>query len=143
MAMNIPFVGFQPVSTSEHMPAFGIFGLLQLIYADRKLSSAMGEAAKRRFYSIIFMFVILASAAVFFILIKSGHVAPWSGRFYSLWDTQYARIHLPLISSVSEHQPTGALNYFTDLHALPMVSLIGLWYLLMVSLKKLSSNYCR
>lgn len=32
MAMQIPFVGFQPVKTSEHMAAFGVFGLLQVCY---------------------------------------------------------------------------------------------------------------
>lgn len=30
MAMQIPFVGFQPVKTSEHMAAAGVFGLLQV-----------------------------------------------------------------------------------------------------------------
>jgi dolichyl-diphosphooligosaccharide--protein glycosyltransferase len=30
LAMQIPFVGFQPVKTSEHMAAFGVFGLLQV-----------------------------------------------------------------------------------------------------------------
>lgn len=30
MAMQVPFVGFQPVKTSEHMAAAGIFGLLQV-----------------------------------------------------------------------------------------------------------------
>jgi hypothetical protein len=29
MAMQVPFVGFQPVRTSEHMAAAGTFGLLQ------------------------------------------------------------------------------------------------------------------
>lgn len=30
MAMQVPFVGFQPVKTSEHMAAAGVFGLLQV-----------------------------------------------------------------------------------------------------------------
>lgn len=30
MAMQVPFVGFQPVKTSEHMAAFGVFGLVQV-----------------------------------------------------------------------------------------------------------------
>ena len=30
LSMQISFVGFQPVSTSEHMGAFGIFGLCQI-----------------------------------------------------------------------------------------------------------------
>nr|XP_053653578.1 dolichyl-diphosphooligosaccharide--protein glycosyltransferase subunit STT3A-like [Cherax quadricarinatus] len=30
LSMQISFVGFQPVSTSEHMGAFGVFGLCQI-----------------------------------------------------------------------------------------------------------------
>ena len=30
MAMNIPFVGFQPIKTSEHMASAGVFALLQV-----------------------------------------------------------------------------------------------------------------
>ena len=30
MAMNVPFVGFQPIKTSEHMASFGVFGIIQL-----------------------------------------------------------------------------------------------------------------
>jgi hypothetical protein len=31
LSMQITFVGFQPVQSSEHMAAFGVFGLLQLV----------------------------------------------------------------------------------------------------------------
>ena len=31
MAMNIPFVGFQPIKTSEHMASAGVFALLQVL----------------------------------------------------------------------------------------------------------------
>lgn len=37
MAMQVPFVGFQPVKTSEHMAAAGVFGLLQVDSFDKKL----------------------------------------------------------------------------------------------------------
>jgi len=30
-SMIVPFVGFQPIETSEHMAALGVFGLLQII----------------------------------------------------------------------------------------------------------------
>ena len=43
LSMQISFVGFQPIQSSEHMAAFGIFGLCQLIafyeYAQSKLSA--------------------------------------------------------------------------------------------------------
>ena len=47
-----------------------------------------------------------------------GYIAPWSGRFYSLWDTGYAKIHIPIIASVSEHQPTAWPAFFFDLNFL-------------------------
>jgi dolichyl-diphosphooligosaccharide--protein glycosyltransferase len=49
------------------------------------------------------------------LLTVSGVIAPWTGRFYSLWDTGYAKIHIPIIASVSEHQPTAWPAFFFDL----------------------------
>lgn len=58
----------------------------------------------------------------------SGIIAPWSGRFYSLWDTGYAKIHIPIIASVSEHQPTTWSSFFFDLHILSCAFPAGLWF---------------
>jgi dolichyl-diphosphooligosaccharide--protein glycosyltransferase len=52
------------------------------------------------------------------LLTSMGYIAPWSGRFYSLWDTGYAKIHIPIIASVSEHQPTAWPAFFFDLNML-------------------------
>lgn len=52
------------------------------------------------------------------LLTVTGVIAPWSGRFYSLWDTGYAKIHIPIIASVSEHQPTAWPAFFFDLNLL-------------------------
>lgn len=62
------------------------------------------------------------------VLTYAGVVAPWSGRFYSLWDTGYAKIHIPIIASVSEHQPTTWFSFFFDLHILVALFPVGLWY---------------
>jgi dolichyl-diphosphooligosaccharide--protein glycosyltransferase len=47
LSMQISFVGFQPIQSSEHMAAFGVFGLCQLLsfyeYAKSKLSSEQFE----------------------------------------------------------------------------------------------------
>jgi len=48
-------------------------------------------------------------------LIYKGWIAPWTGRFYSLWDTGYAKKYIPIIASVSEHQPTAWPSFFMDL----------------------------
>ncbi|GAP90313.1 putative oligosaccharyl transferase STT3 subunit [Rosellinia necatrix] len=117
-SMQIPFVGFLPVRTSEHMPALGIFGFLQLVAFLEYVRSAVPS---RQFQ----MFLYVGLGAVFGIgtlglvgLTASGYVAPWSGRFYSLWDTGYAKIHIPIIASVSEHQPTAWPAFFFDLNML-------------------------
>ena len=52
----------------------------------------------------------------------------FSNRFYSLWDTGYAKIHIPIIASVSEHQPTTWFSFFFDLHILVVTFPVGLWY---------------
>ena len=52
------------------------------------------------------------------LLTFAGVIAPVTGRFYSLWDTGYAKIHIPIIASVSEHQPTAWPAFFFDLNML-------------------------
>ncbi|KAG8223963.1 hypothetical protein J437_LFUL005576 [Ladona fulva] len=49
-------------------------------------------------------------------------------RFYSLWDTGYAKIHIPIIASVSEHQPTTWFSFLFDLHVLVPTFPAGLWH---------------
>merc|ERR1719342_1823778 len=73
----------------------------------------------------------LAAGLVFLTVVGltwAGVIAPWSGRFYSLWDTGYAKIHIPIIASVSEHQPTPWFSFFFDLHILVCVFPVGLWH---------------
>lgn len=65
---------------------------------------------------VLAVFVIAFGGLV--LLTLAGVVAPWSGRFYSLWDTGYAKIHIPIIASVSEHQPTAWPAFFFDLNLL-------------------------
>lgn len=65
------------------------------------------------------MLIVFALSFGFLVLLTvSGTIAPWSGRFYSLWDTGYAKIHIPIIASVSEHQPTAWPAFFFDLNML-------------------------
>lgn len=128
-SMQVPFVGFQPVRTSEHMAALGVFGLLQLI--------ALSEMARRYVSSEQFRTLVRAGVAAIALvafaalvaLTKAGYIAPWTGRFYSLWDTAYAKKHIPIIASVSEHQPTAWAAYVMDLHMLVWLFPAGVFFL--------------
>ncbi|KAF8334540.1 oligosaccharyl transferase STT3 subunit [Amanita rubescens] len=117
-SMQVPFVGFQPVSTSEHMAALGVFGLLQIVAFAQLVRS---HISSRQFETLLFSSVVatgILGALAFVLLTYKGWIAPWTGRFYSLWDTGYAKKYIPIIASVSEHQPTAWPSFFMDLQFL-------------------------
>lgn len=100
------------------MAALGIFGLVQLVGFAEFLR---GRVPGKQFQTLLFGAVLVLFASAFLALVLltvTGIIAPWSGRFYSLWDTGYAKIHIPIIASVSEHQPTAWPAFFFDLNLL-------------------------
>ena len=58
----------------------------------------------------------------------SGYISPWAGRFYSLLDPTYAKDHIPIIASVSEHQPTAWSSFMFDFHILLFLFPAGLYF---------------
>ncbi|RCH88472.1 oligosaccharyl transferase stt3 subunit [Rhizopus azygosporus] len=127
MSMQIPFVGFQPTRTSEHMAALGVFGLCQIMGFVNLLRSHLQA---RQFQIILKAFVGITFVVGFSAIVGltlTGYIAPWTGRFYSLWDTGYAKIHIPIIASVSEHQPTAWPMFFFDLHMLVFLFPVGIY----------------
>lgn len=117
-SMQIPFVGFLPIRSSDHMSALGIFGLIQLVGAAEYVRYQLPSKQFQTFLRAMVLIVFGISFGGLVLLTVSGTIAPWSGRFYSLWDTGYAKIHIPIIASVSEHQPTAWPAFFFDLNML-------------------------
>ncbi|CAD6190480.1 unnamed protein product [Caenorhabditis auriculariae] len=128
LSMQIPFVGFQPILTSEHMGALGVFGICQLVVFSQYLQSKMSKAS----YDLLFRSVLyglgFAMLATIVLLSIFGKIAPWTGRFYSLLDPSYAKNYIPIIASVSEHQPTAWSSFYFDLHILVFTFPVGLYY---------------
>ncbi|NXE17185.1 STT3A glycosyltransferase, partial [Lophotis ruficrista] len=128
LSMQISFVGFQPVLSSEHMAALGVFGLCQIHafvdYLRSKLNPQQFEILFRSVISLV-GFVLLTAGAV---LMLTGKISPWTGRFYSLLDPSYAKNNIPIIASVSEHQPTTWSSYYFDLQLLVFMFPVGLYY---------------
>ncbi|RSH86444.1 oligosaccharyl transferase stt3 subunit [Apiotrichum porosum] len=127
-SMQVPFVEFLPIRTSEGMAALGTFGLIQLVafveIVRRLVPGKQFQFLVRAF--VVFVFVVSFAALV--VLTFSGWIAPWTGRFYSLWDTGYAKVHMPIIASVSEHQPTAWPAYFFDLQMLIFIFPAGVFW---------------
>lgn len=127
LSMQIPFVGFQPIRTSEHMAAGGVFGLLIFVATLRYLGTVLTKSEMKYFGGVVAITAAVLCVVLMW-LTYADIVAPWSGRFYSLWDTGYAKIYIPIIASVSEHQPTTWFSFFFDLHILVTTFPVGLWY---------------
>jgi dolichyl-diphosphooligosaccharide--protein glycosyltransferase len=105
----------------------GIFGILQIIaFVELVRSHLASKQFQILFKSfIVFSFVAMFSALV--LLTLGGYIAPWTGRFYSLWDTGYAKKYIPIIASVSEHQPTAWPSFFFDLEMLIFLFPVGIY----------------
>uniref|UniRef100_A0A5K4F9E4 Dolichyl-diphosphooligosaccharide--protein glycosyltransferase subunit STT3A n=1 Tax=Schistosoma mansoni TaxID=6183 RepID=A0A5K4F9E4_SCHMA len=128
LSMQISFVGFSPVISSEHIGAFGVFGLCQLFsfytYLRGTLSSEQLSTVLRVFGLSLFGIALIGGS----VLSATGKISPWTGRFYSLLDPTYAKNHIPIIASVAEHQPTAWSCYYFDLHFLTVMFPVGLYY---------------
>jgi dolichyl-diphosphooligosaccharide--protein glycosyltransferase len=128
LSMQISFVGFQPVYSSEHLIAMGVFGMLQLIGAIYWVKGLLStEQWKQLMRALAMLGLSLLTAAVV-IGTMTGYIAPWTGRFYSLLDPSYAKNHIPIIASVSEHQPTTWASFFFDMHCLVFLLPAGVYY---------------
>jgi Oligosaccharyl transferase STT3 subunit len=69
----------------------GVFGLLQIVAFAQLVRS---HVSSKQFQSILVASVIavgIAGALGIGVLTYKGWIAPWTGRFYSLWDTGYAK----------------------------------------------------
>lgn len=83
-------------------------------FADYLRSSMPKEHFEVLFKS--FLSTLLSVAFIIGTLLTvTGKVSPWTGRFYSLLDPSYAKNHIPIIASVSEHQPTSWSSFYFDL----------------------------
>ncbi|KAK5084309.1 oligosaccharyl transferase stt3 subunit [Lithohypha guttulata] len=126
-SMQVPFVGFLPIRSSDHMAALGVFGLLNLVGFVDYLRS---QLPAKQFQTLVLALggtVLVVGVSGLIALERFGIIAPWSGRFYSLYDTGYAKIHIPIIASVSEHQPTAWPNFYFDLNLLIWVFPAGVY----------------
>ncbi|OBA23139.1 STT3 subunit of Oligosaccharyl transferase [Metschnikowia bicuspidata var. bicuspidata NRRL YB-4993] len=127
-SMQIPFVGFLPIRSNDHMAALGVFGLLQLVALGAYVRASVPSAQFRSFLAVSLVVVTLVGVLGLVALTSAGWIAPWTGRFYSLWDTNYAKIHIPIIASVSEHQPTAWPAFFFDTNMLVWLFPAGLYF---------------
>ncbi|KAF8400873.1 hypothetical protein HHK36_014176 [Tetracentron sinense] len=136
LASLVPVVGFNAVMTSEHfasfllmvlhMQVFIIIHVVALVYYIKGiLSPKMFKVAVTLVVSVG-MVVCCAVIAVLAALVASSPTKGWSGRSLSLLDPTYASKYIPIIASVSEHQPPTWPSYFMDINVLAFLVPAGI-----------------
>ncbi|KAL8153002.1 hypothetical protein V2J09_010762 [Rumex salicifolius] len=129
LAALVPVVGFNAVMTSEHFGSFLVFIILHVValvyYIKGILSPKMFKVA----VSVVLSLGLIVCAAVVValaMLVASSPTMGWSGRSLSLLDPTYASKYIPIIASVSEHQPPTWPSYFMDINVLAFLVPAGI-----------------
>ncbi|EFN55263.1 hypothetical protein CHLNCDRAFT_31189 [Chlorella variabilis] len=128
-AANIPVIGFNAVLMSEHMASFFVFGLLHAALAIQYIQQMLPPRAYSAAKKLVLTFGTTALAVVMALVVSYVAASPtfgWTGRSLSLLDPTYASKYIPIIASVSEHQPPSWSSYFTDLHISSLLAPAGL-----------------
>jgi dolichyl-diphosphooligosaccharide--protein glycosyltransferase len=129
LACSIPVVGFNAVFMSEHFGAFLAFGAIHVALAvqwiRRLLPTREFDRAARLVGLGALAALAIGGAGVAAFVARSPTLG-WTGRSLSLLDPTYASKYIPIIASVSEHQPPTWSSYVTDLHAAALLAPLGL-----------------
>lgn len=125
MAMTVPFVGFNVINQAECAASHGVFIALQIYAFISYLIDFVDIKLLKGIFITIAASIVLIIAICFILLQFKGELT-WSGRSLTLLDPTYASKFIPIIASVSEHQPTSWTSFFFDLHILVVLSPIGL-----------------
>lgn len=133
-SLTIPFVAPQAIKSSEHLGSLGVFGLVQIIFLlqccpIKGMSRKMIKICLSSFIALLSFVGLICFGSLFIFAGNSNLVAPWAGRFRSLWDPHYTKKVSPIITSVSEHQPSTWASFFFDLNILNIFAPIGLIHL--------------
>jgi dolichyl-diphosphooligosaccharide--protein glycosyltransferase len=107
--------------------------LLQIIAFVELIRSHLSADQFKTLFNGLIVGIFLLGFAALVGLTLGGYIAPWTGRFYSLWDTGYAKKYIPIIASVSEHQPTAWPSFFFDLQLLVPVFPAGIYFCFQVN----------
>ncbi|KAJ3670976.1 hypothetical protein LUZ60_008402 [Juncus effusus] len=129
LAALVPVVGFNAVMTSEHFASFLVFIIIHVValvyYIKGVLTPRLFKVATTLVLTVG-MAICAVVVAILVALVASSPTKGWSGRSLSLLDPTYASKYIPIIASVSEHQPPTWPSYFMDINVLAFLVPAGI-----------------
>lgn len=129
MACCVPVVGFNAVLTSEHFAAFLAVAILQVVALVQWLRRLLpSKTFASMLYIVLMTFGVGAALTVSALCayVLGSPTFGWTGRSLTLLDPTYASKYIPIIASVSEHQPTPWTSFFMDINLSIMLLPAGL-----------------
>ncbi|CAM6128629.1 unnamed protein product [Calypogeia fissa] len=129
LAALVPVVGFNAVMTSEHFASFLVFVIIQVVAFAHYIKRMLTPKQFRMAVTIVISVGTAAAMVLLAILVAMVATSPtggWSGRSLSLLDPTYASKYIPIIASVSEHQPPTWPSYFMDINILAFLVPAGI-----------------
>lgn len=128
LAMQVRFIGSNHV-TSHELLSFNMVWLgLQVWELLLWLKARTTPQQFGRLISLTIMTAVGTVVGAVVLLTLTGKMTPWTGRFWTLLDPTYAKKYIPIIASVSEHQPTTWSTYVFDVHLLVFAAPAGLYF---------------
>jgi dolichyl-diphosphooligosaccharide--protein glycosyltransferase len=128
MAMTVPFVGFNVINQAECAASHGVFIAIQIYAVISHLYNVVDAKIMQKVFTTL-AFLLVGAVAFALISLQFLGKIQWSGRSLTLLDPTYASKYIPIIASVSEHQPTTWTSFFFDLHILVPLAPVGLFFL--------------
>ncbi len=128
LSMQVPFVGHNVIILAECTASHGVFIALQAYAVVNGFYLVLGANVLKRLLVLCMTGVVGITAFILVSMQMMGKIE-WSGRSKTLLDPTYASKFMPIIASVSEHQPTTWISFIFDLHILVPLSPMGLFFL--------------
>lgn len=127
LAMQIVYVNFAVVKASEHLASHGVFIVVQAYIFIEWLKQRLTNEQFEKYSRFVITTAVVLSGTAFFLASVTG-MTRWSGRSMTLLDPTYAKKYIPIIASVSEHQPTTWGSFFFDVSYLLIFMPVGFYY---------------
>ena len=127
LSMQVPFVMFGALRSSEHFLSHGVFILLNMLMFIQFIKSNLSEEMYNRLLNFVMFAVAVGFGLTFLVLTFKGYIQ-FGSRILTLLDPTYASKYIPIVASVSEHQPTTWSAFYFDLNVLLVFGPLGLYY---------------
>jgi dolichyl-diphosphooligosaccharide--protein glycosyltransferase len=128
LSLQIRFIGFNLVESTEHLLALITLVLLQLWMLHQQLKAFLSAESLARVERLGISVLLGVSTVIVMVVQANGSLSSMANRFYAVINPTYAKEYLPILASVSEHQPTSWASFFFDLHCLMFLLPAGLYY---------------